>query len=383
MQTLIHNAILVLPDRVIEKGWLLIDGEQIAAIGDSAHHPVAVHQVIDACEGYLLPGLIDLHCDGIEKIVQPRPGVFIDMDVAFVEADIRLAGAGITTEFHALSFDDNEFGVRTETFAHKLIDMIHKTTDARVNHRVHARIEVTSERGCAILEDIIDDPAIGLVSIMDHSPGQGQYRTEQAFREYVMRIAHRTYEEVGEIIEHKSHQAQYIPSRIQHIAALARSRNLALATHDDDSAEKIAQWGALGVTLSEFPITIEAARAAREHGLIVSMGAPNVLRGMSSSGNLSATNAIQAGVVDSLCSDYYPASMLPAAFKLVREGIMSLPSAVCLVTLNPALALKMDDQVGSLTPGKAADIILVALNTAGAATVRQMWVDGQLRLSVH
>ena len=381
MQTLIYNATLILPNRLIESGWLFIENGRILDLGETATCPTVAPYSIDACMQFLLPGLIDLHCDAIERFVEPRPNVHFDIQVALAEADWRLAGSGITTEFHAVSLDDNEFGVRSDTFTHDLYQaLMEAKEETLVRHKIHARLELTSCRGNEAVTQLIEQRACDMISLMDHSPGQGQYRTEQAFREYVEHMTSKSPKEIDTLLEMKRSQAPEIPLRIESITQLARSAGLAIATHDDDTAAKVQQWSPFGVTVSEFPTTLEAARKAHELGLAVCMGAPNILRGKSSGGNLSAIEAIRAGVADVLCSDYYPSAMLNAAFMLARQETLTLPQAVRLVTLNPAQAVGLGEEYGSLEVGKVADVILVRLSWQGVPTVQRLFVQGEERL---
>jgi alpha-D-ribose 1-methylphosphonate 5-triphosphate diphosphatase len=383
-QTLIHNATLVLPELLITDGWLLIEGDCIAGLGESATRPDsrAIERSIDAAANFLLPGLIDLHSDAIEKLVEPRPNVHFDLHVALGEADWRLAGCGITTEFHAVSLDDNEFGVRSDGFVRELAEAIRAEADALlVRHKIHARLELSSQRGCDVIKQMMVEQKVGMISLMDHSPGQGQYTTEQAYREYMLRTTNRSDSEVDAILARKRIQAAAIPGRIVHVTGLARELGLAIATHDDDTIEKVEQWPALGVTISEFPTTLEAARRAHELGLAVCMGAPNALRGKSSGGNLSALGAIEAGIADALCADYYPSAMLGAAFTLVMRKKLSLPQAIRLVTLNPAKAVGLSNAFGSLEPGKTADVIIVSLNSQGLPIVQRVFVGGREQIA--
>jgi alpha-D-ribose 1-methylphosphonate 5-triphosphate diphosphatase len=326
-----------------------------------------------------MPGMIDLHCDAIEKLVEPRPNVSFDVHVALHEVDRRLAGCGITTEFHALSLDDNEFGVRSVDFARELAHNILIEPDLLVRHEIHARFEVTSQRGFEVVQRMIMGHEVQLVSIMDHSPGQGQYKSVDKFIEYIKRTLHTSDAEIQALLSYKREQQKLVPQRIDTVARLVRQEGLAFATHDDDSPERIAGWPALGVTMSEFPTTIEAARKAHQLGLVVCMGAPNVLRGRSSGDNLSALEAIREGICDALCADYYPSAMLAAVFKLAYEHILSLPEAVNMVTLNPAHALGLDDELGSLEVGKIADLVLVK-NNSRHPRVQRLFVGGQERL---
>ncbi len=377
MQTLIYNATIVLPTTVVENGWLLIEDEFIHAFGPEDTCPSDYTVAINAATSFLLPGLIDLHCDTIEKLVEPRPGVRFPIPLALQEADLRLAASGITTEFHAVSLDDDEFSVRSDAFVRELCQVIKETDGARlIRHKIHARLELSSQRGYSAIMDMMVQGCFDLVSLMDHSPGQGQYRTEAAYREYIFRTTGKSHEEIDAFLLVKKAQTLAIPDRIKGVAQLARQSGLAIATHDDDTAEKVEQWPALGVSICEFPTTLEAARRAHELALAVCMGAPNVLRGKSSGGNLSALAAINAGVTDALCSDYYPAAMLNAVFALVRQHIMPLADAVRLVTLNPARAVGLDT-IGSLKVGKVADLILVKPGLHDVANVERVFVSGK------
>ena len=385
MQTLLYNATLVLPERVLAHGWLVSDNERILDLGEFATtpNPRDYHHAVDAAGRYLLPGLIDLHCDSIERFVEPRPHVMIAMHVALSEADWRLAGSGITTEFHAVSLDDGEFGIRSYTFVRDLSNAIQARQDLAVRHRIHARVELTSLDGTELAYQMMEEHAVGLVSLMDHSPGQGQYRTEEALRLYIIRTTNKSDAEIDDLLTMKREQAREIPQRIARITQLARKLGIALATHDDDSAEKVEQWPALGVSVSEFPTTLEAAQRAHQLGLAVCMGAPNVLRGRSGGGNLSATTVVQAGIANVLCSDYYPGAMLSSVFKLAAQQLLPLAQAVRLVTLNPAQAVGLGHEFGSLEKGKIADMILVAVNNFAIPRVQSVFIGGREVISVR
>jgi alpha-D-ribose 1-methylphosphonate 5-triphosphate diphosphatase len=381
MQTLIREAALVLPDRLIDDGWLLIEDTRILALGDAATCPAGADRVISAGGDLLLPGLIDLHSDAIEKMAQPRPNVQVDMPIPLLEMDWRLAGSGITTEFHALSLDDAEFGIRSEDFIDQFVTALAAAKSLLVRHRLHARLEITSDRGETAVAQLISSGTAHLVSLMDHTPGQGQYLTEQAYVEYITSTTAWSAVEVAEHLVHKRSRAQDNSGRIARTARLAQKHGVALATHDDDSTAKVEEWSQLGVNISEFPTTLAAAQRAKEVGLAVCMGAPNVLLGRSSGGHLSALEAIQAGAVDILCADYYPRAMLAAMFKLVDDGYCTLPQAANLVTRSPARAVKMA-QYGELAAGNIADVILVRQHSAKEQTVRMVMVDGQVRVSI-
>ena len=283
--------------------------------------------------------------------------------------------SGVTCEFHSLSLDDAEFGVRNDEFIREFIQHIKQSNATTVRHLVHARVEISSVRGTQSLSQILGEPAVRLVSIMDHSPGQGQYATDEAFRYYVAKTTGRNDAEIDEIIAHKNNQRAFIADRIQYVIDVCNQHRIPVATHDDDTVAKISEWQRHGIQISEFPTTMAAAVAAHAAGMHVGMGAPNVLRGKSSSGNLSASDAIVAGVVDWLCADYYPAALLPAAFRLADQQLMELPDAVALITTNPARAVGMGDSIGEIAVGLHADLCVVRLD-AGTPIVTQVFVDG-------
>lgn len=375
MSFMLTNATIVLPDRVVEAGWVVIERGRIGAIGHGIYPQAPVMPHFDLDGAYLLPGLIDLHCDAIEKLVQPRPGVDIDAGIALHAADRLLLGCGVTCQFHALSLDDAEFGVRSDRF---VSDFLHRLTVERhcgARHLVHARVEVSSERGITALETMLGHPLLRLVSIMDHSPGQGQYVDEQAFRNYVARTSGWSDTDIDRIIARKRAMQADIPRRVEQVITWATRHGLPVASHDDDSPDKIRQWVRYGVRIAEFPTTLSAAQAAHTAGLAVGMGAPNVLRGRSSGGNLSALAAIEAGVVDWLCADYYPAALLPVIFRLADRGTLSLPAAVALVSLGPARAVGLEYEIGSIQPGRRADLIVV--RRMPDPVVQQVFVGGR------
>lgn len=375
MPILLTNATIVLRDTLISNGWLLIEAGLIAGVGTMPHAPAIDGATVRDLGGALLmPGVIDLHCDMIEKMIQPRPGVEINGDVALHITDRLLVNSGVTCEFHSLSLDDAEFGVRNEDFIQNFIAEINRADHASVRHYIHARVEVSSARGAHALSTIIDQPLVKLVSIMDHSPGQGQYVTDESFRYYVAKTTGRTDNEIDEIIRIKAQLKAGIPARIDYVVQLCHNAHLPIATHDDDTTQKITTWVEMGIGISEFPTTMAAAAAAHQHGMRVGMGAPNVLRGRSSGGNLSAIEAIRAGYVDWLCADYYPAAMIPAAITLADQGILDLPSAIALITANPAQAIGMQHHIGQIAVGMSADLVVVARTPQ--PIVRDVYVAG-------
>ncbi|MDP3331096.1 MAG: alpha-D-ribose 1-methylphosphonate 5-triphosphate diphosphatase [Methylococcaceae bacterium] len=373
MNYLITNARLVLADRIVEQASLLIENGHIAAINPS---DAKAGQTIDLGNRYLLPGLIDLHADALEKDIEPRPNVHFPLDYAIAQADKRNAAAGITTVFHSLSFANAELGLRNNAMAADIVRAIHAFNGkGLVDNRVHTRYEITDPTALPVLLELLDEDSVHLLSIMDHTPGQGQFKDMRAYQDYLQKSYQKTAAETQAIIDDKLAQAEAAQIRVKQLIEHAHAKGVHVASHDDDCPDKIAELKRLNVHISEFPINLETARYAIEQGMTTIMGAPNILRGKSQSGSMKAQDAIEHGVARCLCSDYAPASLLTAVFMLVQRGVLELPEAVRLVSANPAAALGMADR-GEIAVGKRAD--LVCVDFLGAyPQARQTWVNGQ------
>ncbi len=374
---LLTHASVVLADELCCNLTVLIEDGKIAAL-DPDDTAGAVE--IDLGGQILMPGMIDLHCDALEKEVEPRPGVNFPLDLACAQADRRHAAAGVTTAFHALSFANREFGVRNNEVAAQIGHAIyHWQRHALIDNKFHARFEVNDPTAQPILSGLLDEGMIDLISFMDHSPGQGQFRDVESFRRYIATVYQADDAALDAIIEQKTKAAPGAMVRMEQIAGLARTRNVAIASHDDDTVAKIAIVGDLGATISEFPINLETAQVARARGMSTLFGAPNILRGKSQSGNMRALDAVTAGVADCLCSDYAPVSLLPAVMKLPELAGISLAHAVALVTRNPARAAGLHDR-GEIAVGKRADLIAVQ-RVGGLPQPGQVWSCGRLALT--
>lgn len=369
----IKNAHIVLADKVLNNASLLIKDGVIAAI-----NPETLADGIETLNAQgktLMPGMIDLHCDSLEKEVEPRPNVHFPLDFACAQADKRNAGAGITTVFHALSFANEELGVRNNQFAKEIAKAVHTfQPHALVDNRVHCRYEITDPTGLPILLELIQSQSMHLVSLMEHTPGQGQFKDLAAYKAYFGKSYQKSDEELDKMLADKQQQALGAIERVEQLVKAAHARSIAVASHDDDCKERIDTMTNLGVDISEFPINLETAQYARKKGMKTIMGAPNLLRGKSQSGSMRAIDAINAGVCDCLCADYAPAALIVAVFKLPEISALSLPQAVQLVTKNPAQTAKLHDR-GVIEVGKRADIILVA-NLDGLVQVSDVLVAG-------
>ncbi|MEA3405379.1 MAG: alpha-D-ribose 1-methylphosphonate 5-triphosphate diphosphatase [Pseudomonadota bacterium] len=369
----ITNANLVLENDILEQASLLIENGVISAINPEQVPDNA--QSINAHGQTLMPGMVDLHCDALEKEVEPRPNVHFPLDFACAQADKRNAAAGITTVFHALSFANEELGVRNNQFAKDIAESVHQfQPHALVDNRVHCRYEITDPTGLPILMELMEKQSMHLVSLMDHTPGQGQFKDLAAYKAYFGKSYQKSEEELDELIAKKQQQAEGAMERVELLVKKAHENGISVASHDDDCVERVDTMTALGVDISEFPINLETAQYAREKGMKTIMGAPNILRGKSQSGSMRALDAVNAGVCDCLCADYAPAALIVAVFKLPTISALSLPQAVQLVTKNPAEAAKLNDR-GVIEVGKRADLISVA-NLDGLVQVSEVFVAG-------
>jgi len=359
---LITNGQVVLPDRVIAPGEVLIeDGVILYADRQIERGVQPAESVLDARGGYVLPGLIDLHSDSIEKELEPRPGAIFSADMAFSELEKRLAGNGITTMYHSFSFAGAEWGIRNDAHAAVCIRKIVDMSDQAwlIRNRVHLRFEITNVQGVETARALINDGLVDLLSFMDHTPGQGQYQTVEDYRRYMEKTYHCPWSRIEENITARENGRAQAPGNIERLSEAARQQGIPMASHDDDDPGRLDWYRNRGVTIHEFPINLAAAEAGRRMGSSVCVGAPNVVRDSSTGKGMRAREAIDAEAANIICSDYYPPAMLQAVFKLSREA-MTLSRAVCLASLEPARAVGLE-LLGSLEPGQLGDAIVVSL----------------------
>lgn len=372
-RTYLTHARVVLPQSVLEDASVLLEGEHILAINpDSAHHA----REVDLQGQYLMPGLIDVHCDAIEKEAEPRARVLFPLDFAVAQVDRRNAAAGITTPYHAMSFASQELGMRNNETAADVARMVRTFRQhSLVDNRVHCRYEVTDLGAEPVLTALMEEGMVDLLSVMDHSPGQGQFKTLEAYLQYVMGNHSYTREEAEAAAQRKTDQREGAFDRVGRLLKRAHERGIPTASHDDDSVQRVATMRNLGVHMSEFPINLDTAKAAVSCGLPTIFGAPNVVRGQSQSGSVRAIEAIRAGVASCLCSDYQPSTLITAAFLAHRQSDLSLPQAVALVTANPAAACGLRDR-GRIEPGLRADLISVTM-VGAMPLVTRSWSAGR------
>lgn len=364
------NARVVTPDSVLE-GSVRIEGDRIAAVGSEVT-PERGDDVVDADGQYLLPGLIDLHGDDIEGHLQPRNGARMDTAMALGAADRSNVAAGITTKYHAIAFENDPDEGRTTELATELTEAIESADSWMADHRIHVRCEVTQDEAVsAAIRDMHRD-AVDLVSVMSHVPGKGQFADIEAFKEYYETSDRHTVEEAERFIEERtSISNDEIRDRVDRVIEQAHEDGVVTASHDDEDPQEVDRLHDSGVDIAEYPITLDTAKRANELGMTTVMGAPNLVRGESQWGNLTSMAAIEAGVLDVLCVDYHPMSLLVAPFVDTGEP---LPDRVARVTKNPADAVGLSDR-GRIEEGARADIVLV--DTAETPTVSRAFVAGR------
>jgi len=386
---LIQNGVLILEDRVASDCDLVIAGDRIIRIARQGDIEPEGFTVIDAHGGYVAPGFIDIHSDYIEHMASPRPSSVLDFKMAIKEVEKQLVNQGITTMYHSLSlYKDSIFTpkkIRTADNVKKLaclIDELNRSTTL-INHRFHARYEIDNVDGVPFLLSHLEERRVHLLSFMDHTPGQGQYRDLEAYRETVQGYRNLTGVELDRHIAEARSKEKLDLATILQISKVAIANGVTLASHDDDSLAKLDFVKSMGTSISEFPVSLMVAQGAKERGMFTVAGAPNVLLGGSHSGNLSAKEAIAAGCIDILCSDYYPASLLHAIFLLHKELKYSLAELFKLITLNPAHALNLSKDYGSLAAGKKADLVIIQHDQEDFPMITSVLVDGKLVSQLH
>ncbi len=375
-ETILSNATIVLPEEVVT-GSLVMRNGRVAAIDEgSTTHPGAVD-----CEGDLImPGLIELHTDNLERHIQPRPGVDWPHAAAIVAHDAEFCSVGVTTVFDALrvgsvfSNDRAHYGEYARQLADELLELRAGNT-LRISHFLHLRAEVCSETLIEELDKFGPDDRVGIVSLMDHTPGERQFRDVTKLRDYMCGKHGLTEAEFESHVANQIAIKEQFGSRHEAAAVAAAKRyGATLASHDDSTAEQVARSATHGVHFAEFPTTAEAARACHDRSIAVMMGAPNLIRGGSHSGNVAAHVLAEDDLLDIVSSDYVPSALLASALFLgdlwgdVARGVRT-------VTAAPAKAVGLDDR-GQIATGLRADVIRVRrIGKTGA--VRGVWVKGE------
>lgn len=378
----IKNGRIVTPDEIIEDKTLLIDKDRIVSICDKI---AGVKKEIDAHGGYVMPGFIDVHSDKIEQFVYPRPTARFPFELALKECEKELLQLGITTIYHSFSlYKDELLGkspLRTKENVLEMAELIADIHKRRhlIHHRFHLRIEIDNIEAYDIAKEMMERGLVHEISFMDHTPGQGQYRSLEVYHDTLDKYHGMENEGMtfDEVLKYHKDKDMLSFEQLKELADMAHEKNITVASHDDDTAEKLKINQSLGVDISEFPITEDAAKIAHNMGFYTVAGAPNILLGGSHSGNMSAADAIVHGCADILCSDYFPQAILQSLFVMRDKYEQPLPEMVKKATLNPAKAMKIDGDYGSIENGKKADIIIADI-VDGYPAVTHVMVDGKL-----
>ncbi|MEG0076895.1 phosphonate metabolism protein PhnM [Anaerorhabdus sp.] len=375
----IVNIDIVTKDGILKDHEVLVKDGIIRKIASRIHDEV--NEVIDGQGGYLVPGFIDIHSDYIEQLAAPRVTSVMDFSLALYEFERELVTHGITTMYHSISFlkDTGKKALRKPENVKKMIELIDKSHKQLhlVHHRFHLRLELDNIDVYNDVVDYIKDDKVHLISFMDHTPGQGQYRDLEIYKKSYINDEGLTEEQVNEKMNALMTKEKLTLDKIIQIADLAEERHIPIASHDDDSIEKLDVIKNFHATISEFPITMEVLQEAYHQGFHTVVGAPNILLGGSHAGNLSAKEAIETGCAGILCSDYYPASLLHAVFMMVDSG-QPLHEMINKVSLNPAKAVNIDHEVGSIEVGKKADMLIVMRLPDNYPAITHVFVEGVL-----
>lgn len=368
-QLAVRDVRAVLADRVLDDATVVVEDGRIVSVGARGAAPPGA---LDGRGAFCLPGVVDTHSDGLEKEVQPRPGVPFPLDFALGSFEGRARAAGVTTIFHGVAFEQNPGETRTVELAEQTCAVIERRralADPLLDHRILHRLDARDPAGFdALRHRLATHPPVDpvpLVSFEDHTPGQGQYADPAVFSSYLEHNRGISRVEAdAAVVRLRTERDARLGQRRQAIAWLADracAGAIRLLAHDPATAEEIDEAAEWGVAVAEFPTSVDAAVAAREAGMATVMGAPNVLRGGSHSGNVAAEELVARGLCTGLASDYLPSTLLAAAFHLARLRTAELAGAVALVTSGPAAVAGLTDR-GRLAPGQRADLLLVTVD---------------------
>ena len=373
-ETVLANARIVLQDEILSGSVLIRDGK-IVDVSEGAS------DVGEDMEGdYLIPGLVELHTDHLESHYSPRPGVRWHKMAAIQAHDAQIVTSGITTVFDCLRMGSDEDGGFEKGEMRDMADAIQlaqREDRLRADHLIHLRCEVSAENVLDHFGDFEADSHVRLVSLMDHAPGQRQFQTMDQYIFYYQKKRGLSDEAFAVFVAKRQEEsAKYSTPHRDVIAKVCAERGITVASHDDATLAHVDEAVTYGVRLAEFPTSVDAAKASHEAGMSVLMGAPNIVRGKSHSGNIAARDLAELGVLDVLSSDYVPLSLLHAPFILADEiESISLPQAIAMVTATPARTVSLDDR-GRIATGLRADLVRVRRDH-GVPVTRSVWREGR------
>jgi alpha-D-ribose 1-methylphosphonate 5-triphosphate diphosphatase len=375
-ELILTHARVVLADETLENGTVVVRDGFIAEIDSQ---PSTLPAARDLDGDWLLPGLIEVHTDNLERHVMPRPKVSFPMEGAVQSHDAEIAAAGITTVLDAIGVGDpwgDGFRSRDQSALLTVLDRLERAGVLRADHLIHVRCELPAANARELFEPFAGHRRLALISLMDHTPGQRQWTDiEHARIYYTGKKGWSDARFEREVQDAPERQARHARPNRDWFAEYAREHRVALATHDDTTVSHVDEALALGASMSEFPTTLDAARHAHARGLSTVAGAPNVVRGGSHSGNVAALDLARERVLDALSSDYVPGSLLQAAWMLRREAGLSTSRAIALASSGPARAAGLHDR-GEIHPGLRGDLVRV-VQVGGVPVVREVWRTGR------
>jgi alpha-D-ribose 1-methylphosphonate 5-triphosphate diphosphatase len=363
-------------DEAAAPRWVTLDDGHISAVG-TRPHPHAPQ--VDLRPLQLWPAFTDLHADSLPRFESPRAGTAIPLEAALEDFATDAVAHGVVRPYLCISVGEGPDTADGYRRAHAVLQTLDRVAgELAVPVPVHLRVDVSDPESVDGTAELLRGHGrrIGLLSVMDHTPGQGQYQTERAWRPAMGTRLRLDDDELNRWLATLHRHATGTPLRRRQIARFAAAHNTVFATHDPDSEGAVTEAAAMHASICEFPLTLDAAAAARDNGLAVVMGAPNAWRGSSHLSNLSARDAIEAGVVDVLTSDYHSGALARAAVAISEAGAAPIDCAVAMLSTRPRRVISSSTcDTGALTPGQPAD--LVAVRTEPMAAVMATWSSGR------
>lgn len=371
----LQGADVLTPTGWIQQATVLVEDGRFTQI-DHVSKPSGFVS-IDVTGLQMLPGIVDIHGDAFERMICPRPGITFPLEIALTENDRALLAAGITTFYYSIT-DSFEPGLRSREMARQLMSMIlSDSSDLNVESRIHIRHEQSNTDDYEELCDWLENGKIHLLSLNNHLPDATDDETLARYTKGLQQRIKLSQPEIRSLIESAMARQAAGLQQIEHLVEQAHRLHIPVASHDDESEADVALSAQRQVAIAEFPASMALAAQSRRYGAAVLMGAPNLIRGGSHVGYMSAAAAAQAGVLDCLCSDYHYPSLFHAPFKMAEMGLMSFEESWKLVSTHPAQAAGIADRKGAIAPGLEADFLLVKLGRALPSAISAVYVKGQ------
>lgn len=384
--TLINGKIIT-EDAILKNKVLRIKSGYIDKISD-CNEDMEYGEVIDCTGKFIMPGLIDIHSDVVENIIVPRKGIIFDNYTALCEVDRELASQGITTMYHSISIANSTICNRKRTLSvNQMIaigdDISRYRKEMLINHRFHARLELNTIEAYPKILERLKNGVIHELSLMNHTPGQGQYSSLEVFKiEIKKQYGDIFNERVNEIIRECQNKPLLSQYQIQNLLNTAQENNVPLAFHDVELEKQLKFMKDNEINICEFPLNLDIAIKAHEQGFYNLVGAPNIIKNGSHNKNIAALDLIKSKYAHIICSDYYTPALLQSIFIIAQNTNIPLFEAVKYSTLNPAIALGIHDEYGSISIGKRADIIVVS-NDISIPKVCKVIVNGKVKIELN